>query len=259
MQKLVFTFLLIVLFPELSQAQRIEIFGILNDKIGPVADAHIVNKTSNEGTFSRGNGKFSIHIKPGDFIEITTVQHHTKIFEFQKDLLHDKKLEIFLYIKDYLLEEVTIQKTDLSGIISNDAKRIQKSDHQKLMEQLGFNPFPKKTSKIDREIFTAYGGGIKLGLGTMVSLDYIINSISGRIDLLEKQRKILENEKKLKYIENTFKYYIVKSLKIDSSHVSRFIYISHFDKKFEESFKGGDLKIIQFLKEQAVLFKKDSL
>ncbi len=259
MQKLLLNFILFLAISGAINAQRIEITGVLNDKLGKVVDAHIVNKTSNQGTFSKLNGEFSIKVKPNDILEITSVQHHTKEIVFSNELLQNNKLTIFLYLRDYLLEEVEVKRTDLSGLLTTDAKNIGKSDRQEMMENLGFNPFPKKMSKIDREIKTAYAGGVQIGLGAMVSLDYLINSMSGRIDMLEKQKKLLENEKKLQYIENTYRNYITKNLKIDSLDVARFIFFSHFDNKFEESYNGGDVKIISFLKKQAVLFKKDSL
>ncbi|AUC15166.1 hypothetical protein BTO06_08450 [Tenacibaculum sp. SZ-18] len=259
MQKLLLNFILTLSISSAINAQRIEVSGTLNDKLGKVADAHIVNKTSNQGTFSKLNGEFSLKVKPNDIIEITSVQHHTKEIVFNNTLLLNNKLDIFLYLRDYLLEEVEIKRTDLSGLLTTDAKTIGKSDRQEMMENLGLNPFPKKMSKIDREIKTAYAGGVQIGLGAIVSLDYLINSMSGRIEMLEKQKKLLENEKKLKYIENTYRNYITNNLKIDSLDVARFIFFSHFDKQFQESYNGGDVKIISFLKKQAVLFKKDSL
>ena len=259
MQKLLLNFIFILSISSALNAQRIEITGILTDKLGKVADAHIINTTSKKGTFSAINGEFKIKVQSNDVLEISSVQHHIQKITITDSLINNKNLEVFLYLRDYLLEEVEVKKTELTGSLLSDSKSIGKSDRQEVMENLGFNPFPKKLSKIDREIKTAYAGGIQIGLGAMVSLDYIINSMSGRIDMLENQKKLLENEKKLQYIEKTYRHFITKSLKIDSLDVSRFIYISHFDKKFNESFNGGDVKIISFLKEQAVLFKKDSL
>ncbi|MFY7670975.1 hypothetical protein ACOSP6_07770 [Tenacibaculum sp. MEBiC06402] len=257
MRKLLLNILLFSSF--LIHAQRIEITGVLTDKLGKVVDAHIVNTTTNNGTFSLLNGEFKIKVQTDDILEISSVQHHNIKITITNTEINTGKLKVFLYTKDYLLDEVEVKKTDLTGRLLTDSKSIGKSERQEVMENLGFNPFPKKLSKIDREIKTAYAGGVQIGLGAMVSLDYIINSMSGRIDMLEKQKKLLENEKKLKYIELTYKHFITKSLNIDSSNVSRFIYFSHFDKKFNESFNGEDIKIISFLKEQAVLFKKDSL
>ncbi len=259
MQKLLLSTIIFFLLSFSLNAQRIEISGIITDKLGNVADAHIINKTTQQGTFSSLNGEFKIKVQPDDIIEISSVQHHNQKFVYSKSILTNNELKIFLYLKDYLLEEVEVKKTELQGILSNDSKSIGKSNRQEVMENLGFDPFPKKLSKIDREIKTAYAGGVQIGLGAMVSLDYIINSMSGRIDMLEKQKKLLENEKKLKYMEYTYRHFITKSLKIDSSEVARFLYFSHFDTNFNESFNGGDIKIIHFLKEQALLFKRDSL
>ncbi|WP_299708635.1 hypothetical protein [uncultured Tenacibaculum sp.] len=254
MQKLLLYLILLCSLLSYSQNKRIEITGMLSDKLGKVVDAHVINITSKQGTFTNINGEYTIPAKLGDEIKITSIQHHDLNVVVAGISIKSKKLDLLLNLKEYVLEEVEVKKTYLSGNLGTDSKEIKKSDKQAVMENLGFNPYPKRLTKIEREIKTAYAGGIQYGLGVVASLDYIINSASGRIDKLEKQKELLDNDSKLKQLKVTYKDYIVNELKVDSTKISRFLYFAHFDDNFTEAYKKGNLELIQFLKNQAQLF-----
>lgn len=255
------TLLLFLLFTNYVIAQRVTITGTLSDKLGKVVNAHIVNITNQQGTFSNEEGTFNIKAQLNDVLEISSVQHHTQKITIANIILKHKKVTVYLHLKDYLLNEIEVKKTDLSGILTTDASGVKKSKRQEVMENLGLDPFAKKLSPIDRKIHTATGGGLfKYYLfAATISVDNIINAVSGRTKKLKDEKKLLDNEKKLKVIEDTYSEYINKDLKIDANDISRFIYFSHFDKGFEEAYTNGDIAIIKFLKQQALLFKKDSL
>ncbi|WP_299677989.1 hypothetical protein [uncultured Tenacibaculum sp.] len=255
MQKLLLYLILLFSILSYSQNKRIEISGTLSDSAGKVVDAHIINVTSKQGTFSDEDGNFVIPVKLGDELKITSIQHKEENLIVANVIIKNKRLDLTLFLKDYLLEEVEVKKTYLSGHLGTDSKGIKKSDKQAVMENLGFNPFPKKLSRIEREIKTAYAGGMQFGLATTVSLDYIINSASGRIDMLEQQKELLDNESRLQELKATYKNYIINNLKIDSTQLSRFLYFSHFDNEFKIVYKKGGVELIEFLKKQAQLFK----
>lgn len=235
-----------------SQEQK-TIHGTLIDAIGIVSNAHIINTTTNQGTFSDDEGNFSIKASLNDTIEITSIQHHTKNIIIANVILKTGRLDIRLHPKDYLLDEVEIKKTMLSGTLVTDVKQVKETKREEVMKNLGFNPYPKKISQIDRKIMSASssGGIIPIGL--------IINTITGRLKKLKQEKKLLENEKKMQYIEKTYSKHIIHKLKIDSLKLSKFIYFLHLDKDFKKVYDKGDMKLIPFLKEQANLFKQDSL
>ncbi|CAM1343727.1 peptidase associated/transthyretin-like domain-containing protein [Tenacibaculum amylolyticum] len=253
---LLFLFLTTCIF-----AQRISITGTLSDKLGKVVNAHIVNTTNQQGTFSDDEGNFSIKVQLNDVLEITSVQHHTQKITIANIIIKHKKLTVYLHLKDYLLNEVEVKKTDLSGTLTTDAAEIKKSKREEVMENLGLNPFAKKLSPIERKIHTATDGGLfkYYVFAATLSVDNIINAVSGRTKKLKNEKKLLDNETKLKAIENTYSDYINNDLKIDANDISRFIYFAHFDKGFEEAYTNGDIAIIKFLKQQALLFKKDTV
>lgn len=250
MQKLLLLLSFSMFFLGFSQYKSIEIYGTLSDQIGKVVNAHIINKTSKQGTFSDDNGNFSIKASLNDKIEITSIQHHTEERIIANITLKTKELIVMLHLKDYLLEEVTIKKTNLTGLLIADSKNTQKSDREKVMTNLGFNPHAKKIPQIDRKIHTATSSA------GLIPLDFIINTFTGRIKNLKKEKKLLENEHTLKTIENLHGKLIIQQLGIDSIDISRFIYFSHFDKNFMKAYNDNDLKLIEFLQQQAILFKK---
>lgn len=255
------TFILLLLLTNSIFAQRITITGELSDKLGKIVNAHIINTTSQKGTFSDQEGNFTLKVQLNDVLEITSVQHHTKEILITNLILKHTKVNFYLHLKDYLLNEVEVKKTDLSGTLTTDAARIKKSKQQEVMENLGFDPFAKKLSPIDRKIHTATDGGLfkYYIFAATVSVDNIINSISGRTKRLKKEKKLIENNSKLKDIENTFNEYINKDLKISKDDISRFVYFSHLDSGFDEAYNNGDIAIIKFLKTQSLLFKKDTI
>ncbi|SNR16154.1 peptidase associated/transthyretin-like domain-containing protein [Tenacibaculum jejuense] len=250
MQKLLLYLIVFQTLLSYSQNKRIEISGTLSDSAGKVADAHIINTTSKQGTFSDETGNFTIPVKLGDELKITSIQHKEESLIVANVIIKRKRLDLVLFVKDYLLEEVEVKKTYLSGRLGTDTKHIKKSNKQVLMENLGFNPFPKKIPQIDREIYTA-----STSAGP-IPLDLIINTISGRLKSLKKKRELLENEKRMIAVENKYKPMIISQLKIDSTEVSRFLYFCHFDKDFKEVYAKSEFEMIEFLQKQVKLFKK---
>ncbi len=250
MQKLLLLLIFLISLFSYSQNKRIEISGTISDKLGKVVDAHVINISSKQGTFTNENGNFTIPAKLGDQIKITSIQHEDVEVIVAGITMKNKKLDLKLDLKEYILDEVEVQKTYLSGSLSTDSKHIKKSDKQMLMENLGFNPFPKKLSQIDREIYTASTSG------GLIPLDLIINTLSGRLKSLKKKRELLENEKRMIAVENKYKPMIINQLKIDSIEVSSFLYFCHFDNDFKDVYYKSEFEMIEFLQKQAKLFKK---
>ena len=68
--------LLFILLSTYFHAQRIEINGTISDNLGIVDNAHVINLTSAEGTFSDAKGHFLINAQLGDVLQITSIQHY---------------------------------------------------------------------------------------------------------------------------------------------------------------------------------------
>lgn len=247
------TFYFLLFSFELCFGQELTIHGVIKDKSGPVLNANIINKTKNTGSFSDDSGNFSIRVSKGDELEFSSIQHHKKSIEISDEILTQKTVLIQMHLKDYLLDEVEIKKTPLLGVLSVDSKFAKETKREEIMKRLGFNPYIKKKSAIDRKLQSTYSSS------GIVPIGLLINALSGRLKLLKKQKELAENEKKMDYINKNFRFHIINDLKVDSTNVDRFIYFLHLDKKFNSVYNKGDMSLIPFLKEQSILFKKDSL
>ena len=74
--------LLILLISTNLFAQRASITGVISDKIGIVPNAHVINVTSNEGTFSNQKGYFLTRL----------LKYNYAIKEYKKALTQEKSL-----------------------------------------------------------------------------------------------------------------------------------------------------------------------
>ncbi|MFY7670976.1 carboxypeptidase-like regulatory domain-containing protein [Tenacibaculum sp. MEBiC06402] len=119
---LLFILLFILKFNYLL-GQEVMIYGKIEDQTGSIENANILNKETNEGAFSDENGMFSIKASFGQKLEISSVQHHTKIIRITKDILLSKIVTIQLRLKDNLLEEVTVSNKKLFGTYKRKTKQ----------------------------------------------------------------------------------------------------------------------------------------
>ncbi len=86
-------------------------------------------------------------MQTGYELEITSIQHHTEKPTVANITTIKQKTSYTIAFKEYLSEEVKVKKTQLSGALTADVKEVKKSKHIGVMENLGFNPYPKKCQK----------------------------------------------------------------------------------------------------------------
>jgi len=110
-------------------------------------------------------------------------------------------------------------ETTLNEVILTEYKSINPVS-------LGIIPANQKTfTPAERKLYTATGGGNTYGLNTSVSLDGIINGISGRTKMLKKEIQVEKKEFLLEAIQFDFSNnYFMDKLKIPEDHVFGFLY-----------------------------------
>ncbi|CAM1345409.1 hypothetical protein [Tenacibaculum amylolyticum] len=116
------TFILLLISCQLI-AQRTTIEGVISDRIGIVANAHVINETSKEGTFSDDKGQFFIDAKLGDILQVTSIQHYTKKMKVSSISMKRKKINILLVLEQHILEEIEVKKTQLQQVLTTDIKK----------------------------------------------------------------------------------------------------------------------------------------
>ncbi len=109
----------------LSQEERKTLFGIVYDENGVLENAHIVNFTTNQATFSNENGEYRIFAKPNDSIRYTSIGYKTIFETLTKEDFNTYRKRTTLEKQDYELDEVLLQTNELSGELGKDLKKVK--------------------------------------------------------------------------------------------------------------------------------------
>ncbi|CAM1347599.1 carboxypeptidase-like regulatory domain-containing protein [Tenacibaculum crassostreae] len=259
MKKTLFITITLIFSLKISgQNKRTFFYASIYDEIGVVSNAHIINLNTKQGTFSNDNGEFRILATKSDSLQISFVGYETKIFTLNTNHFGIQENKIELKKVPLELDEVEIKKHNLLGYISSDSKHI-KSEKEINAETLNL-PFAgsRILTPAERRLYTGMGGmPLKFsGLGFIVSTDYIINSISGRLKKLKKDKAIEDLERRIQYIHNNYHIYIQHELKILEKDISRFIYFTESANDFNPLLLKNEVAMISFLREKATEFKK---
>ncbi|WP_028892090.1 carboxypeptidase-like regulatory domain-containing protein [Tenacibaculum sp. 47A_GOM-205m] len=242
----------------LSQERRTFLYASIYDEIGTVSNTHIINLNTKQGTFTNDNGEFRILAKANDSLQISFIGYESKIFKVESKHFSIQENKIELKKVTIELDEVTIKEHNLLGYISSDTKHI-KTEKEINAETL---KLPNAGSRIltpaERRLYTGMGGRpLKLeGFGFIFSTDYIINSISGRLKKLKKEKAIEDTEKRIQHIRNNYRVYILHELKIIHEDLTRFIYFIENSNNFYPSLLADEITMISFLKLKSEEFKK---
>lgn len=241
-----------------AQENRKFFYATIQDEVSAVSNAHIINLNTKQGTFTNNNGEFRILAKANDTIQITFVGYETKKFVVGVNHFGIQENNILLKKVPIELDEVEVKKHNLLGYISSDSKHI-KSEKEINAETLKL-PFAgsRILTPAERRLYTGMGGRpMKLeGLGFVLSTDYIINSISGRLRKLKKNKAIEDREKRIENIRSNYHILIQHELKILKEDIDKFIYFAESTDDFTPFYLHNEVTMIEFLQKKAEVFKK---
>ncbi len=260
---------LLILFSYLTtHCQKALIKGTIDDKLGKVINAHIVNKNSKEGTFSNDDGIFTIKASLGDELEITSIQHHALKINVANITIKSKKIEIKLYLKDYVLEEIEIKKHSLHGILERDFKQtpediaIVKSKGALDLTKINFkeevllkdDEIAKSKVNISRETDpTQKFEGIRL-FKTSLFTRKKEKRLAQRI-----AKEKLEDQLSKKIVDLIGEHVFTKHYKIPSDKIRQFINFNRSEKLINLVKNKEVFKLIEFLQKQVELYKKQTI
>ena len=246
------TFFVLLFLSLVSQgfAQKFE-GKIVADSIS-FTQVNIVNLTQKLGTVNAKSGEFSIDAKIGDEVMFSSVQYEPYQVTISKELLQQKNNTIFLFNLVNELDEVNISNIDLSGDLTKDADNIETNAYFNPADHgLPVNSKPKPTTA-QRRIYTAStGSGI-------IPIDPIINTLSGRMAMLYRQRDY-EKERNLmiKAYNSRPLDYFVTELKLPEEYVEDFLYYCTEFKLFRNLVvkKENNFKLSEFFEEKVIDYK----
>ncbi len=258
--------LLIFLSSLIIHGQKTPINGSIQDKLGKVINAHIINKNTKEGTFSNENGIFIINATLGDELEITSIQHHTQKVTVANIIIKTKKININLHLKDYVLDEVEIKKTNLYGFLERDFK--QTPEDVAVVKSKGALDFSKinfeekvilpedeiDKSKVDiskKTDPTQKFEGISL-------LKFSLFTRKKEKRLAQKiAREKLEDQLTKNIVNLIGKHAFTKHYKIPSDKIYHFINFNRSSELINLVKNKEVFKLIEFLKEKSIIYLKE--
>lgn len=206
---------------------------------------YVSNLTSGEATLSEKSGYFLINAKVGDTLLFSAVQFVGLKLEL-KDA--DFKSEIFfvkLETMVNILNEVKVQ--EYRNINSVSLGLVSKNQRQ-------YTPAERKLIAAGE---LHWYSPLLIPLGGM-SVDGLLNAISGRTSQLKKELQIEKKELLLKKIDNLFdEKYFTDVLKIPAEYVKGFQYYIVDDEKFVAALNNKNKTMATFLMgELAVNYKE---
>jgi hypothetical protein len=194
---------------------------------------YIVNKSTEKATVSNPRGFFEINASVGDTLLFSAVQYKGMKLaitqeNFDKEMLLVKLEPLMHYLDEVKIMQFKNINAVSLGIISANTKHY---------------------SPAERKLYTAQGGEKnQYGLNTRISVDGILNSLSGRTAMLEKEVEVEKKETLLQKIENLFENnYFIDGLKIPKEYVEGFKYFLVEDLDFSSFLNAKNKTMTKFV------------
>lgn len=257
------TLILLLLISTQLFAQRTTIKGVISDNIGVVANAHVVNVTSKEGTFSDVKGYFTINAQLGDILQITSIQHYNKNIKVSSISMGRSKINILLEIQEQVLEEIEVKKTQLIQSLSADSKKTPKNKGKEKSQKATKFENVEATDNVIMASTTEKSLNERntdpaLAFEGLTLLKFSLFTSKDEKRLEQKIKKqVFRNHLPERIINIVGKENFTSTLKIPKDQVLNFINYS-IDKELENNVQREEhLKVIQKLKEKSILYLKE--
>lgn len=232
-KKVLFIF---ILLPLITWSQNDSIFkGKIVSESNSLDEIHIINVTKNTGVLSERGGYFKIFASINDTLMFSAV--HLKGYQrvvVQKD-----------FEKDLVFIPMEVYENQLTGVTLTKYKNIN-------AESLGIvSKGQRRYSPAERKLVAAeqfkWYSPLLIPVGGM-SVDGLINAISGRTNMLKKElvveRKELLQAKTSDYFT---KEYIIETLKIPEDYVEGFLFYIVEDSRFVNEMKKDNKTMATFI------------
>lgn len=217
-----------------AQAQNDELFYLKGKVIAHIKELdgiNVMNSRSQSTTVTDPNGNFLLFVKVGDTLIFSSLQVVSSNVIISKTDISKPLIVVNLIPKIINLPEVKI--TDYPNINAVSLGILQKP--------------AKKYTPAERRLKTATALNGAIGFGGVMSLDPLLNWLSGRTAMLKKELIVERKEILKKKIENYFdEEYFTKTLKIPPENVNGFLFYAVEDQKLMQLAKEDNQGLIQF-------------
>lgn len=106
-----------------AQKNKHLITGTIKESDSIIKNAHIINLTTKQGTFSNDIGTYRMYISLGDSLKISSVQHKTEYIVVSKFDIENKIIDVYMIPKTHELDEIVLKKHNLTGNLLIDRKK----------------------------------------------------------------------------------------------------------------------------------------
>jgi len=231
-----------------QSVERVEVFGKIIVDSPDVEGVTVFNTSSNRGTITDQEGKFSIMVTLNDRLHISALQFKNFEIIITQDIIDSKALTVVLVEEVNKLPEVIVLPYGLTGNLTVDAIRAKTVNPD--LDALYFG-----LDNLDKFIFTDdYLTGVRNTAMADDRLYYAADAVK-IIGLLvkplfkskkDKQESELATDRQL--IEKYSPEYLMDKLNIPKNQITEFIYFvedSGIDKSLLED--GKELQFLEFI------------
>tara|TARA_R110002073_G_scaffold8207_1_gene45594 strand:+ start:44197 stop:44964 length:768 start_codon:yes stop_codon:yes gene_type:complete len=114
-----------------AQKNQHLIVGTIKESDTIIRNAHIINLTTKQGTFSNDIGKYRIYVSLGDSLKISSVQYLTEYRVVSKFDIESETIDVYMIPKTHELDEIILKKHNLTGNLLKDLKKSPKDLNNK--------------------------------------------------------------------------------------------------------------------------------
>lgn len=225
----------------------------------------IQNISSEQAVITDMDGNFAIHVQLGDTLVFSAVHFQRKIVPVTEVLYRTSFVEVPMEEFVNELKEVVVRPYNLSGDLSQDLGKLTLEKDVSAsalgLPNAGVKPLTQ-SERLLREAssMTMTAGGGLGGAGGGMSLNPIINAITGRTKMLKNRVKVDNTYARTQrvqdfYVDSLF----VTTLKIPVEKVDDFMYFCEVDEAFQETVDTQDkLKILDFMMKKSRAYRKNN-
>ncbi|MGK4567012.1 hypothetical protein [Flavobacterium sp. 3HN19-14] len=196
---------------------------------------HIINLVNEKEAVSNNKGHFSIMGKPDDVLVFSAMH-----LDLMRRIISEEDYKIA-----NMIVEMTSKVTELDVVEINTYKNINAVD-------LGIlKKLPKSYTPAERRLKAASSFDPSMGVGGMIgaalTIDPVINWISGRTKLLRAELEVEKKEILLRKLSDMFEEkYFTEILKIPPEYVIGFEYYCVEDEKMTEAINSKNAELVAF-------------
>ncbi|WP_136668550.1 hypothetical protein [Flavobacterium sp. H122] len=222
-------FLMFLNFNLYSQNQKIN--GIVESDLGVHDGVLVVNRTNKQNTFTSNGGQFVIEADPDDVLVFSSPKTEPLEIRLNSNSFRQNPLKIKVRVKPSELAEIKI--VDISakrlGVVDNSVKTYTPAERK--LRTAG-------TFKWYSPLLIPFGG---------MSVDGLINQISGRTSRLKKEAKIERNEFNLAKLKTTFpEDFYISTLSIPPDYIEGFLVYASENPKVVQCLKEKNKNVLRF-------------